>query len=349
MTTSLAGMLPIKLSNYFYKSAESEHATTFDKVMAFFLFFGGGVLMCTIFLHLLPEVTDSVENLEAKNVLKKFPLAFPELILCLGFFIMFLVEEILHLCFSRSSHKNNVPDASTIDKAVFMVEKSDNKCSKPVNDKGHTTCTEHEHINNVFDGNKNYHSCTEHSCRIIEHGMRHHSIENSINHDHEHSHSHLPHKNKSVFYGLLTVLALSVHEIFEGLAVGLEPKEPMVWYMLTAVTCHEMVLAGFIGIQLVVTNVKHSISYIYVAAFALTSPTGIMIGLYMSTKSPTDQTLAVVSVTLQAMATGTLMYILFFEVYGKQFGKYKMPGIMKVLASIIGFVLMSILQMELST
>lgn len=343
LTSAVAGMLPITLSQYFYKNAESREGTTFDKVMSFFLYFGGGVLLCTIFLHLLPEITENVETLEAKKVMKKFVLSFPELVLCFGFFLMFLVEEVMHSYLSTPTGTDVAADRNGIDKSVFVVEKTDT-CLKAKDDDGHTSCTEHEHIN--FDGNKNYHSCAEHHCHAVENGAVNHYHE----HSHEHGHSHLPvDLSKSVFYGLLTVLALSVHELFEGLAVGLEPKASMVWYLLTAITCHKVVLAGFIGVQLVVTRVQRNIAYMYVIAFALTSPIGIVIGLYLSTRSPEDETLTMISVTLQAMATGTLLYIVFFEVYAKQFGTYKLPGVMKVLSSVIGFVFMSFLQVELST
>ena len=40
----------------------------------------------------------------------------------------------------------------------------------------------------------------------------------------------------SALRGLLIVLALSVHELFEGLAVGLESSVGNVWYVLMFVT-----------------------------------------------------------------------------------------------------------------
>ena len=97
------------------------------------------------------------------------------------------------------------------------------------------------------------------------------------------------------------------------------------------------------------TGVRRSAAYIYVLGFAATSPVGIAIGLLMSTHSPMSIALSIVSVTLQAMATGTLMYIAFFEVYAKQFGNYKVPGILKLVSSVAGFALMSFLQIELDS
>lgn len=53
-------------------------------------------------------------------------------------------------------------------------------------------------------------------------------------HGHSHHHSHMPVGESgddvtSALRGLLIVLALSIHELFEGLAVGLESSTSNVW------------------------------------------------------------------------------------------------------------------------
>lgn len=61
----------------------------------------------------------------------------------------------------------------------------------------------------------------------------------SNGHSHAHAHSHMPigHVDGSddvttALRGLLIVLALSIHELFEGLAVGLESSASHVWYAM---------------------------------------------------------------------------------------------------------------------
>lgn len=67
-----------------------------------------------------------------------------------------------------------------------------------------------------------------------------HSHSHGHNHSHGHSHtpnphghSHLPIENGALeinsLRGLLIVLGLSVHECFEGLAIGLESASDYVW------------------------------------------------------------------------------------------------------------------------
>ena len=60
---------------------------------SFLLCFGGGVLLATTMIHLLPEIShnleDSAERLELEFL--------PELVVCAGFFLIYLVEELAEL------------------------------------------------------------------------------------------------------------------------------------------------------------------------------------------------------------------------------------------------------------
>lgn len=53
------------------------------------------------------------------------------------------------------------------------------------------------------------------------------------------------------FRDFFFVLALSMHAVFEGLAVGLEGDEEGVWILFTAVCCHKFVMAFCMGVELV--------------------------------------------------------------------------------------------------
>lgn len=63
------------------------------------LIFSGGVLFATSFLHVIPEVREAF----GKSV-QNFPIT--ELVVCLGFLAVYLVEEVLHACIGHSSHAN---------------------------------------------------------------------------------------------------------------------------------------------------------------------------------------------------------------------------------------------------
>lgn len=352
IASCIAGFLPIKLNDAFRR--QSNKPTTFDKVMSFFLNFGGGVLICTVFLHLLPEIRKDTGTLGEENIIKEYFFSYPELVMCIGFFMMFFVEETVHSLLLRTETKNPSGfELNGVDNKVFSVSKTDalkNADIVPMDvSMNSDTVTNGEVVIPVLISQLH---CSEHKCFKSECAKNYHSCESGHCHgkevehtdDPHASHSHIPDLRKPSVNSFLTVLALSTHEIFEGLAVGLEKQTEMVWYLLAAVSCHKVVLAAFIGIQLITADVKKVLAYSYVIGFALTSPIGIFIGLIVTNSSEFNDTMKNVSVVLQAMATGTLLYIVFFEVFKKQFGEYKITGLMRLVASVLGFIFMFCIQ-----
>lgn len=292
---------------------------------------------------MLPEIRGNVNDLEKDKIIPEYVLSYPELIMCIGFFMMFFVEETVHSFLMRTEKPNEnggLPnDAFSTSSIKSTPKKCDvvplKKCDVVPLHVGNGT--EHKCFSN--DCSKNYHSCESGRCQHVE----------ADSHSHSHdlgSHSHIPDLSKPSLNSFLTVLALSVHEIFEGLAVGLEDNSSKVWFMLAAVSCHKVVLAAFIGIQLITADVKKVLAYGYIISFAMTSPLGIFAGLLLTEGSQND-TIRIVSAVLQAIATGTLLYIVFFEVFRKQFGDYKASGLMRLFASVCGFVFMICIQILL--
>lgn len=56
--------------------------------------------------------------------------------------------------------------------------------------------------------------------------------------------------------------------------------------MALAVSVHKFVIAFCIGVQLIAANTHRSLSIFYVCVFAIVSPLGIGIGLYMVGGNP---------------------------------------------------------------
>ena len=49
------------------------------------------------------------------------------------------------------------------------------------------------------------------------------------------------------------MLAISLHAVFEGIAMGLGTKASMVWYLCFAIAVHKFIIAFCIGLQVNVT------------------------------------------------------------------------------------------------
>ena len=74
--------------------------------------------------------------------------------------------------------------------------------------------------------------------------------------------------------GFLVVLALSLHEMFEGIALGLATTEKGAWLLLLAIGSHKFIIALCIGQQLVNNRVNRWLIVLYIATFSLTTIIG---------------------------------------------------------------------------
>lgn len=142
---------------------------------------------------------------------------------------------------------------------------------------------------------------------------------------------------RGVLRGLCAVLALSVHGLFEGLAVGLEQSATSVWYMSVAIATHKLVVVFCVGMELIGAAVRPAFIVVYVCGFAVVTPVGMALGMLLrldvvgndgndggsdtllaTTHDANDEdAFEVVAAVLQAMAAGTLLYVIFFEVLAR--------------------------------
>lgn len=299
----IIGNIPIKLSKMFNWKGDARNNPYVKSLLGL----GGGVLMCTTFIHLLPEVSESFEDFDFTSHVE---IPFAELLMCIGFFIMYFIEECVHLYLHRKEKMfafREIRKSLSIRRGEFNNDEKPDSLESPKPKGSSMQAQDHNpHLSHVD------HSHADHSHVI---------------------HDFSEHGTVKTLRGLLIVLALSVHELFEGLAVGLESGAATVWYMFGAVSAHKFVIAFCIGVELV-TSLKAKLVVIYVFTFAVVSPLGIGIGIIV-TNAEQDST-ALVSVILQGLATGTLLYVVFFEILQAD----KKSGLKQYFSIFVGFIIM---------
>ena len=116
---------------------------------------------------------------------------------------------------------------------------------------------------------------------------------------------------------MILVTALSVHSLFEGLAMGLQNSNSAVWTLFVAIATHKAVIAFSTGLQITKSFsplVKPVI--ISVCVFSVMSPLGGAIGTVIISviHHHDSQSLDLMNAVLQSIASGTFMYITFFEI-----------------------------------
>lgn len=134
----------------------------------------------------------------------------------------------------------------------------------------------------------------------------------------------------------IMLAALSLHSVFEGLAVGLQVTVEQVLSVFGALILHKCIIAFSIGLNLVQSRLSLMKIIGSNAIFCTASPLGIGIGiLLVKYESPFAGELT--SGILQGLACGTFLYVTFFEVLPHEFNK-PADRELKLLFVVLGFI-----------
>ncbi|CAH0400465.1 unnamed protein product [Chilo suppressalis] len=291
------GLIPLLISlkfDWFSRKSDGEIRTNNRLVMGL-LAFGGGVLFSTTFMHLLNEVDENIEILQEEGLMPEMPFYLAGLIMSAGFFMMYLVEELVHLYI----HTRNKKNADKLSR-TFSIRRYSNVIENRETENG--KAVDHE------------------SAALAD--LQETPAEDSV---------------MTALRGLLIVLALSIHELFEGLAVGLESSVANVWYMFMAVSAHKYLIAFCVGVELIAAGTKRWLSVVYIFTFSFMSALGIGVGILMVGGAGAAAA-GIYSVVLQGLACGTLLYVVFFEVWQRDG-----TGLLQFVWSFLGFAIMTII------
>ena len=130
------------------------------------------------------------------------------------------------------------------------------------------------------------------------------------------------------------MIALSVHSIFEGIAVGLTKDMKDTITLLIAIGIHKGAASSALGISLVKTFPNDfSLCRWLVFTFSLATPLGIIIGMALGEN-------VIMDIVFNALAGGSFIYIACTEVIVQEF---TIPGARgwKLLAFFIGICLIT--------
>merc|ERR1719461_2077527 len=142
--------------------------------------------------------------------------------------------------------------------------------------------------------------------------------------------------------GFLVVLALSIHDLFEGIALGVARRQTSAWFLLLAFASHKWVISGCLGLKWARSALRPLIAVLYMTVFCAVSPIGIGIGMALTDPGEQDNINMAALIVVQGIATGCLLYVVFFEILEKERQK-PVPGVLQVLGVSLGFIFMVLL------
>ena len=317
----ILGFLPIKIGKYF-DNEENPKAwkPTFISVL---LCFGGGLLLATASMHMLPEVREDLQEANIEFLVEK-PCA--EIFIAIGkkkkhifknchqranhfffefsgFFLIYFIEEMVHYFLDSNVHHHH--DKTIQIHKSFTVHTQ--ACEAGLTD--FENCSSNE----LQGKESNYGSIPTNTDECIQE-------ENT---------------SQALLRNFLTVMALSIHCVFEGLAIGLEKEAHDVWILFAAVAAHKFVISFCIGLELHQAKTPMVLYVAYIIIFALVTPIGMGIGIAISTLQVSSAYYVSVAV-LQGIAGGTILYIVVFEVLERERSK-NVSGLAQLLFIVLGF------------
>ena len=135
----------------------------------------------------------------------------------------------------------------------------------------------------------------------------------------------------------ILMIALSVHSIFEGLALGLAQDEASVINMLIAILIHKGAAGSSLGISLVKTFPDNfRLCRQLIGVFSIATPLGVAIGMAVVNAGE------IYDVIFSSIAAGSFVYIACSEVIVEEFS---IPGnrYWKLLAFLLGATIITLL------
>lgn len=197
LSTLTAGSLPVFVFKRLGIVQQSRSGVA-NTMLRLILNFGGGVLLCTTFTHMLPEVREGVENLVINGMLDSnwsMTGRLAELVMCIGFLIMYCIENLAHGHGHGHEHGHGHNDQQ------HQPQKWNSNGSQQ-------------------NPNFKIEETISATCRVTNYNSCALSVTNDKPVQPKYASN-----SEAIHHSFLIILALCVHEIFEGLAIGLE-KNP---------------------------------------------------------------------------------------------------------------------------
>ncbi|XP_072040684.1 zinc transporter ZIP1-like [Amphiura filiformis] len=330
------GVLPIVFIARSQLFQNLERKDRIHRVIACLNSFAGGVFMGIALIHLLPEVRDLIKKaIEEKGNTYNFNWA--ELCVACGFFTIVFVEQLVHICQEKLNDglsEEETPFASHGNEFIYTddIKNGDVK----------TSSTDEGDQNDLMDA-RGDHLKKRRSSAVSSTGVVSNLAESTCSHTH-HTIEELAFDNGHLTASRATMLliSLSLHSIFEGLALGLQLEKNGLTDIFIAISLHKGIEAFTIAVGFAQISATLTLKYISTIFFAFMSPIGIAIGIPIALSSENDTgdgssaTGTLVNGVLQGLATGTFMFVTFIEILPHELNSRKDP-LIKFFFIILGF------------
>ena len=157
---------------------------------------------------------------------------------------------------------------------------------------------------------------------------------------HGHSHGAVFDAEHSGLRFLMLLAAISLHSLFEGMAIGLQVSLSSLLNLLLAILIHESLVALAIGVKIAQQGVSFWRSLKLICTFTLMIPVGIGLGIAVGTA--TGLIGNAISGTFQALAAGVFLHVTFMELVPDEL-EHSRNAFVSIACMFLGFAGMSLI------
>ncbi|XP_043583393.1 zinc transporter ZIP3-like [Bombus pyrosoma] len=310
------------------------------------LCFGGGVLFATSILHMLPETRESMSQ-------------HAELLFSCGFLLLYLIDECVH--YFWGSEDQHVPQEHRYENSNWNNGNQPERCRSHSHQVSYTTGTRTVRGVPNADFNTSYQTSLDGNGMISNweregYGAVQFTPTAPCHYNNEETflchgnHSEPCSDSNTNIMGLL--LALTVHAVLEGLAVGLQKATSEVFLLVGAVASHKFVVGFCLGLELAGAN--NTLFRLVLAIFVFSAGSAVGIGIGMLTFKMQNKWTDVAVPILQGLAGGTLLYVTVSEILPRERARWhrnlrRSAGVLQLLSVILGFVVIYLLNNYVAT
>ncbi|KAK3594338.1 hypothetical protein CHS0354_026215 [Potamilus streckersoni] len=331
--TFFLGSVPLLVSRIFQNRATTIHQKTiYKRTLSFLSCFAAGVFLATCFLDLLPDVRENlILVLNKMNILTSFPIA--EFVAMFGLFLILIVEQIVLTVKERQLEYSVMQNPLLACESDRIIPNQNKSFTRFVSEE-HSIKAISDEVNRSSPLSESYRK-TEDTSGLLTGDTYNMNDDDGFAHEdhmlsaHESEHSH------SFLRSVMLLLAISLHSVFEGLAVGLQQKTEGVIDIFAALLLHKGILSFSLGMSLIQSKLSKTGVIRSILLFSSTSPVGIAIGMGIVTLS-SSQTSILIQGILTGIACGTFLYVTFFEMLPDEFNSSD-QRLLKVVCLLFGF------------
>uniref|UniRef100_A0AC35U9M3 Zinc transporter ZIP3 n=1 Tax=Rhabditophanes sp. KR3021 TaxID=114890 RepID=A0AC35U9M3_9BILA len=278
--------------------------------LSLLLCLSGGVFLSTCFLDILPEIEKGYGEIKKTLEMPEGGFPWPHLTLCLGFFFVYLLEEVCSKYYHKEeegighSHELNL-DAHRIEQnkrsTVFDQEEASHQLFA-------------DNIENESEGTAD---SPRKKCK----------------------------KSDAYFKALTFAIIMCFHSVLEGVALGVKNGTSEIVVLFLSLTLHKVIEAFAVGLQISKTIEKRTTTTTLVLVlYASMTPLGALLGGGLKAIDINAIHRDIAVLILECLAAGTFIYITFLEVISHERAP-KDNNLLKLLAVFAGFALIAGIQL----